>query len=178
VRPHHNSIFFSRVPIIRCPSSGSRASTISRVRALLGARRKNVWSQKKFVEKLQYMHVNLLKRKLVAHPKDWPWSSFSILCNPEARFGAHRSGQLIHSRMAPTNPPSFPLRRTGPLKIQIKGRTTRPLGRISFSLSGFVFLSLAEVKSRQAEAYPTTSHLISPEVLLWARFSNLLPSLQ
>jgi REP element-mobilizing transposase RayT len=36
----------------------------------------NVWSQKKFVEKLQYMHMNPLKRKLVAHPKDWPWSSF------------------------------------------------------------------------------------------------------
>jgi putative transposase len=38
----------------------------------------NVWSQKKFVEKLQYMHMNPLKRKLVAHPKDWPWSSFSF----------------------------------------------------------------------------------------------------
>jgi len=36
----------------------------------------NLWSQKKFVEKLQYMHMNPLKRKLVAHPKDWPWSSF------------------------------------------------------------------------------------------------------
>jgi putative transposase len=38
----------------------------------------NLWSQKKFVEKLQYMHMNPLKRKLVAHPKDWPWSSFSF----------------------------------------------------------------------------------------------------
>jgi putative transposase len=38
----------------------------------------NVWSQKKFGEKLQYMHMNPLKRKLVAHPKDWPWSSFSF----------------------------------------------------------------------------------------------------
>jgi putative transposase len=38
----------------------------------------NVWSQKKFVEKLQHMHMNPLKRKLVAHPKDWPWSSFSF----------------------------------------------------------------------------------------------------
>ena len=109
--------------------------------------------------------MNLLKRKLVAHPKDWPWSSFSIPCNPEARFGGHRSGQLIHSRMAPTKPPSFPLRRTGPLKIQIKGRTTRPLGRISFSLSGFVFLSLVEVKSRQAEDYPTMGAIFQPAAL-------------
>jgi putative transposase len=38
----------------------------------------NVWSLKKRVEKLHYMHMNPLKRKLVAHPKDWPWSSFSF----------------------------------------------------------------------------------------------------
>jgi putative transposase len=38
----------------------------------------NVWSQKKFVEKLQYMHMNPVKRRLVSHPKDWSWSSFSF----------------------------------------------------------------------------------------------------
>jgi len=38
----------------------------------------NVWSLKKRVEKLQYMHMNPLKRKLADHPKDWPWSSFSF----------------------------------------------------------------------------------------------------
>ncbi len=38
----------------------------------------NVWSLKKRVEKLHYMHMNPLKRKLVEHPKDWPWSSFSF----------------------------------------------------------------------------------------------------
>ena len=37
-----------------------------------------VWSQNKFVEKLQYMHMNPVKRKLVVHPQDWPWSSFSF----------------------------------------------------------------------------------------------------
>src|SRR5665213_1285892 len=37
----------------------------------------NVWSLKKKVEKLHYMHMNPLKRKLVDHPRDWPWSSFS-----------------------------------------------------------------------------------------------------
>jgi len=47
----------------------------------------NVWSQKKFVEKLQYMHMNPVKRKLVAHPKDWHWSSFS--------FYARRGSVLI-----------------------------------------------------------------------------------
>ncbi len=38
----------------------------------------NVWSLKKRVEKLHYMYVNPLKRKLVDHPRDWPWSSFSF----------------------------------------------------------------------------------------------------
>jgi hypothetical protein len=35
----------------------------------------NVWSQKKKVEKLQYMHLDSVNRRLVSHPKDWPWSS-------------------------------------------------------------------------------------------------------
>jgi len=36
----------------------------------------NVWSEKKFREKLEYMHANPVKRGLVLHPKDWPWSSW------------------------------------------------------------------------------------------------------
>ncbi|MBZ5659314.1 MAG: transposase [Acidobacteriia bacterium] len=43
----------------------------------------NVWSLKKRVEKLHYMHMNPLKRKLVDHPKDWPWSSFAFYANPK-----------------------------------------------------------------------------------------------
>jgi REP-associated tyrosine transposase len=37
----------------------------------------NVWSAKKVKEKLEYMHANPVMRKLVSHPKDWPWSSWS-----------------------------------------------------------------------------------------------------
>jgi putative transposase len=33
----------------------------------------NVWSGKKVKEKLEYMHRNPVQRKLVLHPKDWPW---------------------------------------------------------------------------------------------------------
>jgi len=36
----------------------------------------NVWTQKKQVEKLRYMHRNPVKRGLVERPEDWPWSSF------------------------------------------------------------------------------------------------------
>jgi putative transposase len=38
----------------------------------------NVWSRKKKVEKLHYMHMNPVKRKLVENPKDWPWSSYAF----------------------------------------------------------------------------------------------------
>jgi len=38
----------------------------------------NVWSRKKKIEKLAYMHANPVKRRLVEHPKDWPWSSYAF----------------------------------------------------------------------------------------------------
>ena len=37
----------------------------------------NVWSHKKKIEKLGYMHLNPVKRGLVVHPRDWTWSSYS-----------------------------------------------------------------------------------------------------
>lgn len=36
----------------------------------------NVWSEKKFVEKVRYIHRNPVARGLVKRPEDWPWSSF------------------------------------------------------------------------------------------------------
>jgi len=38
----------------------------------------NVYSEGKRIEKLNYMHENPLKRKLVRHPKEWPWSSWGF----------------------------------------------------------------------------------------------------
>jgi putative transposase len=43
----------------------------------------NVWSRKKLNEKLEYMHGNPVQRKLVLHPKDWPWSSWSYYAKGE-----------------------------------------------------------------------------------------------
>jgi putative transposase len=37
----------------------------------------NVYSRKKLREKLEYMHANPVVRKLVIHPREWPWSSWS-----------------------------------------------------------------------------------------------------
>lgn len=38
----------------------------------------NVYSERKRIEKLEYMHANPIHRKLVEHPKDWPWSSWGF----------------------------------------------------------------------------------------------------
>jgi len=38
----------------------------------------NVYRSGKVKEKLNYMHANPVIRGLVAHPKDWPWSSWSF----------------------------------------------------------------------------------------------------
>ena len=43
----------------------------------------NVYSRGKVKEKLNYMHANPVMRKLVKHPKDWPWSSWSAAMNAE-----------------------------------------------------------------------------------------------
>jgi putative transposase len=36
----------------------------------------NVWSRKKKIEKLNYMHMNPVQRRLVENPMGWPWSSY------------------------------------------------------------------------------------------------------
>jgi len=36
----------------------------------------NVWTAKKRIEKLKYIHLNPVKRGLVERPEDWAWSSF------------------------------------------------------------------------------------------------------
>ena len=36
----------------------------------------DVWSERRFVEKLRYIHRNPVERGLVKRPEDWLWSSF------------------------------------------------------------------------------------------------------
>jgi putative transposase len=43
----------------------------------------NVYSAQKMWEKLDYIHTNPVKRKLVMHPKDWPWSSWAFYATGE-----------------------------------------------------------------------------------------------
>ena len=44
----------------------------------------NVWSERKFVEKLRYIHRNPVQRGLVERPEDWKWSSFRHYASGEA----------------------------------------------------------------------------------------------
>ena len=44
----------------------------------------NVWSQRKEVEKLKYMHRNPVVRGLVEKPDDWRWSSYRSYAYGEA----------------------------------------------------------------------------------------------
>jgi len=44
----------------------------------------NVWTTKKRIEKLRYMHRNPVKRGLVDAPEQWRWSSYRHYCLDEA----------------------------------------------------------------------------------------------
>jgi len=43
----------------------------------------NVYTGGKMREKLEYMHANPVKSKLVRRPQDWPWSSHSFYASGE-----------------------------------------------------------------------------------------------
>jgi len=59
----------------------------------------NVFRERKHVEKLRYIHRNPVKRKLVASPELWRWSSFSRLLAGRKRPG--ESGDLNIPPFAP-----------------------------------------------------------------------------
>jgi REP element-mobilizing transposase RayT len=47
----------------------------------------NVWTTKKRVEKLRYMHRNPVKRGLVERPEQWRWSSYRFYLLEESGTG-------------------------------------------------------------------------------------------
>jgi putative transposase len=44
----------------------------------------NIYTRRNLREKLDYMHANPVRGKLVTHPQDWPWSSWSFYAGKEA----------------------------------------------------------------------------------------------
>lgn len=52
----------------------------------------NVWSRKKRIEKLHYMHFNPVKRGLVRRPQDWPWSSYAFYAGEDPTLRKAKGG--------------------------------------------------------------------------------------
>lgn len=46
----------------------------------------NVWSERKLIEKVRYMHRNPVKRGLVEFPDQWEWSSFLTYMTGQERI--------------------------------------------------------------------------------------------
>ena len=67
----------------------------------------NVWSKKKTVEKLRYMHRNPVKRGLVDSPEQWRWSSFRHYLYGES--GAVVVDEVFAPRWAKSIKPGTPL---------------------------------------------------------------------
>jgi len=44
----------------------------------------NVWTERKRIEKLRYMHRNPVKRGLVKEPEQWMWTSFRSYAHGES----------------------------------------------------------------------------------------------
>ena len=78
----------------------------------------NVWSSKKVREKLEYMHANPVKRKLVVHPKDWPWSSWS--------YYAKGDEGLIGIDPVDGGETTRTEQKTEKEKVKVKNRTLKP----------------------------------------------------
>jgi len=56
----------------------------------------NVWTEKKRIEKLRYIHRNPVKRGLVAAPEQWRWSSFRwYLCREVGPVRINDTGILV-----------------------------------------------------------------------------------
>ena len=60
----------------------------------------NVWTEKKRIEKLRYMHRNPVARGLVKRPEDWRWSSYRAY--PYGEPGIVAVNAMFPPKWAPT----------------------------------------------------------------------------
>jgi putative transposase len=65
----------------------------------------NVWTERKRIEKLRYIHRNPVERGLVASPEQWRWSSFRwCLCGEPGPVRIHDTDILVMT----VHPPAAP----------------------------------------------------------------------
>jgi putative transposase len=65
----------------------------------------NVWTERKRIEKLRYIHRNPVKRGLVAEPDQWCWSSFRSYAHAEAGPVRINCWQVLEMRIRDTGRP-------------------------------------------------------------------------
>jgi putative transposase len=65
----------------------------------------NIYSTYKLREKLNYIHANPVKEKLVSHPKDWPWSSWAAYVGKEAMLSIDFVSQDSFKTESENSPP-------------------------------------------------------------------------
>ena len=63
----------------------------------------NVWTARKRVEKLRYMHRNPVKRGLVSAPEDWRWSSFRAYAFDEPGLVRVNAWEVLKTKSLITN---------------------------------------------------------------------------
>jgi REP-associated tyrosine transposase len=61
----------------------------------------NVWSERKRIEKLRYMHRNPVKRWLVISPEQWCWSSFRFYLYGERGLVKVNDTEILLMRVRP-----------------------------------------------------------------------------
>jgi putative transposase len=65
----------------------------------------NVWTERKRIEKLRYIHRNPVERGLVASPEQWPWSSFRwYLCGEPGPVQINDTDILVMTVRPPAAP--------------------------------------------------------------------------
>jgi putative transposase len=59
----------------------------------------NVWTEKKRIEKLRYIHRNPVVRGLAASPEEWCWSSFRFYADGEAGLVRVNDWEILKLRV-------------------------------------------------------------------------------
>ena len=74
----------------------------------------NVWTERKRIEKLRYMHRNPVKRGLVDKPEDWKWSSFRFYAYGEAGLVQVNEWRVLKMKIRAAKSPAEPCCGTSP----------------------------------------------------------------
>lgn len=85
----------------------------------------NVWSERKVIEKLRYIHRNPVTRGLVKRPEDWAWSSFRHYLTGVEGTVEIESHWTVRKREQRGIFPTVTVRGPSPRPVAAKGAATR-----------------------------------------------------